>query len=208
MTVITAEQFRTLYPRAQDPESWVLAMNESFPKYQIDTKKRVAAFLAQCGHESGGWTVFEENLNYSAKRLTEVFKKYFPTLESALPYDRKPKMIANRVYANRMGNGPESSNDGWTYRGRGPIQLTGRSNYTAFAKDMFEDWRNVVENPDWVTADRNFALMSAIWFWNKNDLNKLADVEDMKELTRRINGGYNGLEDRIKHYKEAIALLS
>lgn len=206
--MITAEQFSHLFPRAQDPESWVNSMNEVFPTYDINTPQRIAAFLAQCGHESGGWTVFEENLNYSAKGLNGIFKKYFPTIESALPYERKPEKIANKVYSNRMGNGPESSGDGWKYRGRGPIQLTGKSNYTQFAKDMFEDWQNVIENPDWVTADRDFALMSAIWFWNKNGLNKWADTGDIKELTRRINGGYIGLSDRIHHYEEAINLLT
>jgi putative chitinase len=206
--MLTAQQFSHLFPRAQDPESWVNSMNEVFPTYDINTPQRIAAFLAQCGHESGGWTVFEENLNYSAKGLNGIFKKYFPTLESALPYERKPEKIANKVYGNRMGNGPESSGDGWKYRGRGPIQLTGKNNYTQFAKDMFDDWQNVIENPDWVTADRDFALMSAIWFWNKNGLNKWADTGDIKELTRRINGGYIGLEDRIHHYKEAIELLT
>jgi putative chitinase len=206
--MLTAQQFSHLFPRAQDPESWVNSMNEVFPTYDINTPQRIAAFLAQCGHESGGWTVFEENLNYSAKGLNGIFKKYFPTLESALPYERKPEKIANKVYGGRMGNGPESSGDGWKYRGRGPIQLTGKNNYTQFAKDMFDDWQNVLENPDWVTADRDFALMSAIWFWNKNGLNKWADTGDIKELTRRINGGYIGLEDRIHHYKEAIELLT
>jgi putative chitinase len=206
--MLTAQQFKTLFPRAQDHQGWVDSMNEVFPNYEINTPKRIAAFLAQCGHESGGWTVFEENLNYSAKGLNGIFKKYFPTLESAQPYERKPQMIANKVYANRMGNGPESSGDGWKYRGRGPIQLTGKSNYTQFAKDMFDDWQNVIDNPDWVTADRDFALMSAIWFWNKNGLNKWADSGDIKELTRRINGGYIGLEDRIHHYEEAIHLLT
>lgn len=205
---ITAEQFRKLFPRAQDPAGWADAMNNVFPTYEINTPHRVAAFLAQCGHESGGWTTFEENLNYSAQGLCSIFKKYFPTLESAQPYARQPQKIANRVYANRMGNGPEDSNDGWTYRGRGPIQLTGRSNYTQFAKDMFDDWENVVANPDWVTADRDFALMSAIWFWNKNGLNKFADNGDFVTLTKRINGGTIGLADRQHHYEEALQLLT
>ena len=120
----------------------------------------------------------------------------------------KPEMIANKVYGGRMGNGPESSGDGWKYRGRGPIQLTGKANYMAFSKEMFDDWQNIFENPDWVTADRDFALMSAIWFWNKNGLNKEADSGDIKTMTRKINGGYIGLEDRIKHYNEAIHLLT
>jgi putative chitinase len=206
--MITGEQFKHLFPKAQDPAGWANSMNNVFPTYEINTAYRVAAFLAQCGHESGGWTVFEENLNYSAQGLCSIFKKYFPTLESATPYARKPEMIANKVYGGRMGNGPEESGDGWKYRGRGPIQLTGKNNYMQFAKDMFEDWENLFNNPDWVTSDREFALMSAIWFWNKNGLNKEADAGDIKTMTRKINGGYIGLDDRIKHYNEAIHLLT
>ncbi len=206
--MITAEQFAHLFPRAQDPASWAESMNNVFPTYDINTPHRVAAFLAQCGHESGGWTVFEENLNYSAQGLNGIFKKYFPTLESAQPYARKPEMIANKVYGGRMGNGPESSGDGYKYRGRGPIQLTGAANYKAFAQEMFDDWQNLYDNPDWVTSDRDFALMSAIWFWNKNKLNIQADAGDIKLMTKKINGGYIGLEDRIKHYNEAIHLLT
>lgn len=205
--MLTQEIFAHLFPRAQDPASWVQSMNDVFPTYDINTPERVASFIAQCGHESGGWTVFEENLNYSAKGLNGIFKKYFPTVESALPYERKPEMIANKIYANRMGNGGPESGDGYRFRGRGPIQLTGRANYTAFAKEMFDDWQNLVDNPDWVTADKDFALMSAIWFWNKNGLNKFADSGDLVTMTKRINGGTIGLEDRIKHYNEAIHLL-
>jgi putative chitinase len=211
---LTTEQFKQLFPRAAEPEKWVASMNAVFPAYQINTPRRIAAFLAQCGHESGGWTIFEENLNYSAKGLRGIFKKYFPNDEIANEYARQPRKIANRVYANRMGNGPESSDDGWKYRGRGPIQLTGRNNYTAFAKDMFEDWENVVENPDWVTADRDYALMSAIWFWNTNKLNRWADDSATAEstafitLTRRINGGTIGLDCRQKHFKEAMEMLA
>ena len=205
--MLTAEQFNQLFPRAQDPQGWVDSMNNVFPNYELDSPKRIAAFLAQCGHESGGWTVFEENLNYSAKGLMGIFKKYFPDEATATAYQRQPEKIANKVYANRMGNGPESSGDGWKYRGRGPIQLTGKDNYRAFAKEMFDDWENLFNNPDWVNADRDFALMSAIWFWNKNKLNREADAGDIKTMTRKINGGYIGLEDRIKHYEEAIHLL-
>jgi len=206
--MITSEQFHHLFPRNPDPELWANAMAEVFPTYDINTPKRIAAFLAQCGHESGGWVIFEENLNYSAQGLNGIFKKYFPTIESAQPYARQPERIANKIYANRMGNGSEESGDGFKYRGRGPIQLTGKSNYTAFAKEMFDDWQNVVDNPDWVTEDKDFALMSAIWFWNKNKLNALADVEDIKLMTKKINGGYIGLDDRIAHYNECIAVLS
>jgi putative chitinase len=206
--MITADGFKYLFPRAQDPESWAASMQEVFPTYDINTPQRVAAFLAQCGHESGGWTIFEENLNYSAQGLNSTFRKYFPTVESAMPYARKPEMIANKVYGGRMGNGPESSGDGYKYRGRGPIQLTGKDNYRAFAKDMFDDWENLFDNPDWVTSDRDFALMSAIWFWNKNKLNVQADAGDIKLMTKKINGGYIGLDDRIKHYEECINLLT
>ena len=206
--MITAEQFHKLFPRNPEPQVWAESMANVFPTYDINTPQRVAAFLAQCGHESGGWTVFEENLNYSAQGLCSIFKKYFPTLESAQPYARHPEMIANKIYANRMGNGAPESGDGYKYRGRGPIQLTGRANYTAFAKDMFDDWENVVENPDWVTYDKDFALMSAIWFWNKNKLNHEADIGDIKTMTKKINGGYIGLEDRIKHYNECIHELT
>jgi putative chitinase len=206
--MITSEQFHHLFPSNPDPELWANAMAEVFPTYDINTPKRIAAFLAQCGHESGGWVIFEENLNYSAQGLNGIFKKYFPTIESAQPYARQPEKIANKIYANRMGNGSEESGDGFKYRGRGPIQLTGKSNYTAFAKEMFDDWQNVVDNPDWVTEDKDFALMSAIWFWNKNKLNALADVEDIKLMTKKINGGYIGLDDRIAHYNEAIHLLT
>jgi putative chitinase len=206
--MITAEQFHKLFPRNPEPQVWAEAMANVFPTYEINTPQRIAAFLAQCGHESGGWTVFEENLNYSAQGLRKIFGKYFPNDELALAYQRQPEKIANRIYGNRMGNGPEESGDGFKYRGRGPIQLTGKSNYTAFAKDMFEDWQNVVENPDWVTYDKDFALMSAIWFWNKNGLNREADAGDIKTMTRKINGGYIGLEDRIKHYNECIHELT
>ena len=206
--MITGDQFNHLFPRAQDPDGWATAMNNVFPTYEINTPQRVAAFLAQCGHESGGWTVFEENLNYSAQGLNSIFKKYFPTIESATPYARQPEKIANKIYSNRMGNGDESSGDGYKYRGRGPIQLTGKANYTKFAQEMFDDWQNVVDNPDWVTADRDFALMSAIWFWNANKLNVQADNGDIKLMTKKINGGYIGLDDRIKHYNECINLLT
>ena len=206
--MLTAEQFHHLFPRAQDPQGWADSMNNVFPNYELDSPKRIAAFLAQCGHESGGWTVFEENLNYSAKGLMGIFKKYFPDEATATAYQRQPEKIANKVYANRMGNGPESSGDGWKYRGRGPIQLTGKDNYRAFAKEMFDDWENLFNNPDWVNADRDFALMSAIWFWNKNKLNREADAGDIKTMTRKINGGYIGLEDRIHHYEDAIKLLT
>lgn len=203
--MLSADQFKELFPNCKDPDGWVDAMNEVFPKYDIDTPQRIAAFIAQCGHESGGWRTFSENLNYSAKALNAVFPKYFVRAgRDAEEYHRQPEKIANVVYANRMGNGDTESGDGWRFRGRGPIQLTGHDNYAAFSKDMDVD---AVDNPDIVSEDKEVALMSAIWFWNKNGLNTYADIGDIKTMTRRINGGYIGLEDRIHHYQEAMHAL-
>jgi putative chitinase len=176
-------------------------------KFQIDSALRLAHFLAQCGHESGGFRLTKENLNYSAKGLNGIFKKYFPTLESALPYERKPEKIANKVYGGRMGNGPEASGDGAKFCGRGYIQLTGKDNYTAFGKSIGED---VCANPQ-VVAEK-YALLSAAWFFNKNGLHKMADggASDtvVTSITKRVNGGTIGLPDRIKHFKEYYQLLA
>lgn len=199
---LSKQTFAKLFPNCKDPDGWVDAMAEVLPKYDIDTPKRIASFIAQCGHESGGWRVFSENLNYSAKSLNAVFPKYFVKAgRDAEEYHRQPEKIANVVYAGRMDNGDTASGDGWKYRGRGPIQLTGKANYKAFAADMGVD---VVDNPDLVSEDKEVALMSAVWFWNKNGLNKFADADDIKTMTKRINGGYIGLEDRIHHWKEAL----
>ena len=208
MSLITVEQFSHVFPRNTDPQGWTDSMNSVFPTYEIDNPHRVAAFLAQCGHESGGWTTFQENLNYSAQGLCNTFKKYFPSVDFAQQYARQPEKIANRVYANRMGNGSEQSGDGWKYRGRGPIQLTGKANYTAFATAMFEDPNTVIEQPDWVTEDKDFALMSAIWFWNTHKLNQYADSGDIKTMTRIINGGYLGLEERAHLYDVLYSMLN
>jgi putative chitinase len=176
-------------------------------KFQIDSALRLAHFLAQCGHESGGFRLTKENLNYSAKGLNGIFKKYFPTLESALPYERKPEKIANKVYGGRMGNGPEASGDGAKFCGRGYIQLTGKDNYTAFGKSIGED---VCANPQ-VVAEK-YALLSAAWFFNKNGLHKMADGGStdavVTSITKRVNGGTIGLADRIKHFKEYYHLLA
>jgi len=203
--MLTAEKFAELFPRCSDPEGWVEAMNEVFPKYEINTPQRIAAFVAQCGHESGGWRLFSENLNYSAKALDAVFGKYFVRAgRDANEYARQPEKIANIVYANRMDNGDTDSGDGWRYRGRGPIQLTGKANYTAFSEDMDV---GAVDDPDQVSENKEIALMSAIWFWNKNGLNRYADSGDIKTMTKRINGGYIGLEDRIHHWEEALKAM-
>ena len=203
--MLTSTQFSKLFPNCKDPDGWVDAMNEVFPKYEINTNRRIAAFIAQCGHESGGWRVFSENLNYSAKALDAVFGKYFKRAgRDANEYARQPEKIANVVYANRMDNGDTDSGDGWRYRGRGPIQLTGKHNYSKFSADMGVD---AIDNPDMVSEDKEVALMSAIWYWNSNNLNRYADSADIKMLTKRINGGYIGLEDRIHHWEEALHAL-
>lgn len=176
-------------------------------KFEINTPLRLAHFLAQCGHESGGFKAVNENLNYGAKGLLGIFKKYFPTEAKAKEYERKPEKIANLVYGNRMGNGAESSGDGYKYRGRGYIQLTGKENYTSFAKAINED---VVANPDLVAT--KYPLASAAWFFHKNGLHKIADLgatdDVVTKVTKRVNGGTIGLPDRIKHFKEYYSLLT
>lgn len=205
--MIPLELFVGVFPHARDPEQWVALFQEILPDYQIDTPRRLSAFFSQCGYESAGWTRMEENLNYSAGRLAEVFPRYFPTIEIAHQYHRQPQRIANRVYANRMGNGPESSGDGWRFRGRGPIQLTGRYNYEQFAQSTFDNWEELVDTPDAVAKDKEVGLLSACWFWEINNLNSLADVEDIPRLTQRINGGHNGLGERIELYDEIYKIF-
>jgi len=189
------------------PQVVIDSIPEVAAKFGINTPLRVAHFLAQCGHESGGFRVTQENLNYSAKGLNGIFRKYFPTEAAATPYARQPQKIANKVYANRMSNGSEASGDGYKFRGRGYIQLTGRDNYTQFGKAIGED---IANNPDVVSS--NYALLSAAWFWSKNGLNKLADggAGDtvVTSITKRVNGGTIGLPDRIKHFKEYYHLLA
>ena len=189
------------------PDAVIQMIPDTAAKFQINTPLRLAHFLAQCGHESGGFKATQENLNYSAKGLNGIFKKYFPTLESALPYERKPEKIASKVYGGRMGNGPESSGEGYKFRGRGYIQLTGKENYTAFGKVIGED---ILSNPDVVAS--KYALLSAAWFFSKNGLHKMADggATDsvVTSITKRVNGGTIGLPDRIKHFKEYYHLLA
>jgi putative chitinase len=189
------------------PDSVIAMIPETAAKFDINSPLRLAHFLAQCGHESGGFRVAAENLNYSAKGLNGIFKKYFPTLDSALAYERKPEKIANKVYASRMGNGAEGSGDGFKFRGRGFIQLTGRDNYTAFGKSIGVD---IANNPDLVGTE--YKLLSAAWFWSKNGLNKLADGgatdQVVTSITKRVNGGTIGLADRVKHFNEYYKLLA
>lgn len=169
-------------------------------KAEINTPLRLAHFFAQIHHESNLKPV-QENLNYSAKSLLRVFRKYFQTYSMAKQYARRPEKIANRVYANRMNNGSEESGDGWKYRGRGFIQITGKANYTELSKDKGIDY---VSNPDLLLTEAD-SMVSAIWFWNKRRLNRFADNDDIYTITKRINGGYNGFRHRqklLKHYKK------
>lgn len=200
---ITASQLKELFPQNDNLDGLANSLNRVLEKYEINTVNRLAGFLAQCGHESAGFTVLKENLNYSAEGLTKTFKKYFPTLAVAQPYARQPEKIANRVYANRMGNGPESSGDGYKFRGRGAIQLTGRSNYTRYASDLDMSIDEVIANLE--TLDG--AIESACWFWKNNGLNSICDKNDIVAMTRIVNGGDNGLEDRKKHYSHAKEIL-
>jgi putative chitinase len=189
------------------PDSVIAQIPDIQTKFEINTPLRLAHFLAQAGHESGGFKAVNENLNYGAKGLLSIFKKYFPTEEKAKLYERKPEKIANLVYGSRMGNGPETSGEGFKFRGRGYIQLTGKDNYKAFDAVVAE---NILENPDLVAT--KYPLMSAAWFFHKNGLHKIADkgATDavVTEVTKRVNGGTIGLADRLKHFKEYHALLS
>jgi putative chitinase len=189
------------------PDAVIAMIPDTAAKFEINTPLRLAHFLAQCGHESGGFKATQENLNYSAKGLAGIFKKYFPTEAAAAPYARQPQKIASKVYGGRMGNGPESTGEGYKFRGRGYIQLTGKENYTAFGKSIGED---MVANPDMVAS--TYALLSAAWFFSKNGLHKIADegASDIvvTKITKRVNGGTIGLSDRIKHFKEYYHLLA
>jgi putative chitinase len=202
MYKIDVQKFKKLFPSCAESDKFCNLLDNLLPAAGINTKERVNMFLAQCGHESAGFSRFTEGLNYSAKGLRATFPKYFPDDATAVKYARQKEKIANKVYANRMGNSPESSGDGWKYRGRGMIMITGKDNYIAFSKDMNID---AVNNPDLLAIDLSVAIKSAIWFWNKNNLNRYADAKDILGATKKINGGTNGLEDRKKHYNELMA---
>jgi len=184
-------------------DKWLIPLEFTCEKFDINTPERVAGFLAQIGHESGGFRFTSENLNYRADALTRVWPSRFPP-GVAESYAMQPEKIANRAYADRMGNGDEASGDGWKYRGRGLIQLTGKDNYAAFSLDADNE---ALVNPDLV-AEPELAALSAGWFWKKNGLNALADNQDIVGMTRRINGGTNGLDDRQMRYSRLISVLS
>jgi len=202
MSNLTLDQLKQMVKNPHI-DHWHEVLDQLLPDYDINTPLRVAHFIAQCAHESGNFVFIKENLNYRADSLMKTFKRYFPTQELAQQYEKKPEKIANRVYANRMGNSDEASGDGWRYCGRGLIQLTGRDNYTFFAGSLSIS----VEEASEYLATFEGAAQSACWYWEQNNLNRFADANDVKGLTRAINGGYIGLEDRQKHTEHALHVL-
>lgn len=204
---VTLELLQHMCPKTKTSvlQGYVEPLNTVAEYYEMTANPaRLAGFLSQTAHESGGFNFIKENLNYSAKGLMGIFKKYFPTEELAKQYERKPEKIANRVYGNRMGNGPEESGDGYKFCGRGLIQLTGKQNYTKLAEDLgisIDETIAYLETP-------SGAVSSAGWFWDNNNLNQYCDKGDFVTLTKRINGGTIGLADRQHHYDEAMHYLT
>jgi putative chitinase len=201
---LALDQLKQIIPKNQYVGYWHHALAQLLPQYEINTPDRIAAFLAQCAHESGGFVFIKENLNYRWQSLRKVFPKYFPTDALAQQYEKRPEKIANRVYANRMGNGPEESGDGYKFCGRGLIQVTGRENYSWFAASLQISPEEASEYMETFEG----AAQSACWFWESNNLNQWADKQDILTLTKRINGGTIGLEDRKKHYEHCLHVLA
>lgn len=201
---ITFDQLNEFFADTDEDtvEKFVAPLNEVMDFYEINTPERISMFLAQVGHESGGLNAIQENLNYRAETLTKVFPKYFRN-KNPNDYAKNPQKIANLVYASRMGNGPPESGDGYNFRGRGLIQLTGRSNYTIFAQDMEISLEEAVV---WLETPEG-AAWSAGWFWDSRELNNWADNGDVLTVTKKINGGTIGLKDREKHYAEALHIF-
>jgi putative chitinase len=206
MMELTKAQLAQLLPNNPYIDHWFDALSKLLPDYSINTPQRIAAFMAQCAHESGGFTALKENLNYKPATLRKIFAKYFPDDASANDYCSRPnkqEAIANKVYANRMGNGDEASGDGYRYCGRGLLQLTGKDNYSWFAASL----GITPEEASEYLQTFEGAAQSACWFWETNNLNQFADQGDILTLTKRINGGTIGLDDRIKHYEHALHVM-
>lgn len=202
----TVEKLAACIKKNKEPDVWFEALSEQLPKFAIVTPARVAGFVSQCQHESLDFTTLSENLNYSSSALDKLFGKYFKRAgRDAKLYHRKPEMIANVIYANRMSNGDTDSGDGWKFRGRGIVQLTGRHNYTQCSRDLFND-DTLVDDPDLV-SEPEYAVLAACWFWHKNRLNDICDKGDVVLLSKRINGGTIGLADRIHHWNECIEIF-
>lgn len=201
--ILTREQLAQLIPGNPHVDYWYSAMERCLPDYDINTPQRIAMFVAQCAHESGNFRILKENLNYRAESLMKVWPRHFPSLDVAKQYAHNQEAIANKAYANRMGNGPEESGDGWRYCGRGLIQLTGKINYQNFAMSIDTP---VEEIPAYLATFEG-AVQSACWFWEANNLNQWSDQGDVLTVTKKINGGTIGLADRQKHYQHALHVL-
>lgn len=199
--MVDRDLISSVMPNNNNPELWANLLNEVLEEYEINSVERIAAFISQTSHESLDYTALVENLNYSARGLRGTFGKYF-TESQALAYQRKPQSIASRVYANRMGNSDEQSGDGWLYRGRGIVGVTGKNNYAACSQFIFES--DVLISEPHLLEEPIYALRSGCWYWSSNNLNLIADTGDVAKLTRRINGGQNGLSDRIERYNKVI----
>ena len=199
-----SQVIKTVFPKCKITDDLAYQISQKAPLFGIDTPKRLASFVALCAHETMGFTRFEENLNYSVDAIKRVFPKYFRTVDPA-EYARNPEKLANRVYASRMGNGDEDSGDGWKYRGRGLIHITGRANY-AFATTA--TGKPLLDNPDLMNEDVETMVLGAMTYWNANSLSKFADSDDIKGQTKRINGGYNGLEERSQLYRIILKKLA
>jgi putative chitinase len=209
MSALTEQQLSAIMPACSDTTAWVKALNNAMTRFDITGSRRMAAFLAQIAHESGQLMRLSENLNYAAKRLMQVWPSRFPTLDKALKYEKNPEKLANYVYAGRLGNGDEASGDGWRFRGRGLIQLTGRGNYHSAGQGV---GMPLEEQPE-LLGQPEAAALSAAWFWKSHGLNELADDqsndnEDFKTITKRINGGTVGLQARIAFWERAKAVLA
>jgi putative chitinase len=201
--MLSTPQLTQMLPGNRFIEDWRLSLDKFLGNYNIDSPRRIASFIAHCGHESLNFTVLRENLNYRWESLRRTWPRHFPTDEIARQYERQPERIANRAYANRMGNGPETSGDGWKFAGKGLIQLTGRNNYQLFANAIGMDIEQI---PTYLTTFDG-AVESACWFWRTNNVNRFADVLDNNGMTRVINGGTHGLEDRQRRLTQALRVL-
>ena len=201
----TVDQVTRMLPHNVEPALWYDALSNNLPAFHVETIPRVAAFIAQCSHESAEFTVMHENLNYRASSLIATWPTRFNE-SNAAQYEKNPIKIANFVYAKRMGNGDEASGDGYKYRGRGPIQITGKRNYAACSQALFGDDR-LVQTPDLVEMDKDVAIKSACWYWDTRDLNHPADENDIVTITKKINGGTTGISDRLAKYKNALSIL-
>lgn len=202
----TSSKLAACVPNSKIDE-WFKVINTTLPSYSINSVSRVAAWLAQMAHESGDFRLLTENLNYSTRGLRATFPKYFPTDALAEQYARQPEKIANRVYGGRMGNGVESTGDGWKFRGRGLIQITGKSNYTQCSLTLYGDQEILLKNPE-ILIEYDGAVRSACWFWNSRSLNTFADQRDITTISRRINGGDHGLADRTQRFNRYLSILA